>query len=33
MIAEYNDVKADDVEFVIKKNSDGKIICGTRIKE
>lgn len=32
MVAERNDVKPEDVEFVIKKNSDGQMICQPEVK-
>ena len=32
MVAERNDVKPEDVEFVIKKNSDGKMIIEPELK-
>ena len=32
MVAERNDVKPDDVEFVIKKNSNGKMIIEPELK-
>jgi len=33
IVAEHNDVKPEDVEFVIKKDSTGQMICEPKVKK